>query len=266
MLGGVAGAAIAAGPLIGGWVTTDFSWRYVFAGEAVVVIGILLVRRQMKRGAEGRDSGRSSTSSARRSRRPGSGWSCSGSCKTSEWGWIQPRGALTINGHEITPFGFSVVPFLILGGLGAARLLLDVAGAARAARGSDALLDRALLRIVHLRAGLSTLLMQQLILLGMFFVLPVYLQVVLGLRRVRDGQAAVPDVGRDARSRRCSGPRLAARPFAEARLRRPGSARSSIGAFVLLGTIDVELNEPSSRSRWRCSGSAPGCCSPSSGT
>src|SRR3954462_3197280 len=28
LVGGVAGAAIAAGPLIGGWVTTELSWRY----------------------------------------------------------------------------------------------------------------------------------------------------------------------------------------------------------------------------------------------
>ena len=33
MIGGVAGAAIAAGPLIGGFITTELSWRYVFAGE-----------------------------------------------------------------------------------------------------------------------------------------------------------------------------------------------------------------------------------------
>ena len=30
VIGGVAGAAIAAEPLIGGWVTTELSWRYVF--------------------------------------------------------------------------------------------------------------------------------------------------------------------------------------------------------------------------------------------
>src|SRR4051794_7287403 len=30
VIGGVAGAAVAAGPLIGGWVTTELSWRYVF--------------------------------------------------------------------------------------------------------------------------------------------------------------------------------------------------------------------------------------------
>src|SRR3954454_11497732 len=49
IIGGVAGAAIAAGPLIGGWVTTELSWRYVFAGETVIVAVILLVRRRMPR-------------------------------------------------------------------------------------------------------------------------------------------------------------------------------------------------------------------------
>src|SRR4051794_23110939 len=47
IIGGVAGAAIAAGPLIGGWVTTELSWRYVFAGETMIVAVILLVRRRM---------------------------------------------------------------------------------------------------------------------------------------------------------------------------------------------------------------------------
>src|SRR4051794_12208890 len=42
LVGGVAGAAVAAGPLIGGWVTTELSWRYVFAGEVVIVVCILL--------------------------------------------------------------------------------------------------------------------------------------------------------------------------------------------------------------------------------
>ena len=36
MIGGAAGAAIAAGPLIGGYVTTTWSWRYVFVGEVGV--------------------------------------------------------------------------------------------------------------------------------------------------------------------------------------------------------------------------------------
>src|SRR5215208_4258458 len=47
IVGGVAGAAIAAGPLIGGWVTTTLTWRYVFAGEVVIVCAILLMRRHL---------------------------------------------------------------------------------------------------------------------------------------------------------------------------------------------------------------------------
>ena len=47
LIGGITAVAVAAGPLIGGWVTTNSSWRYVFAGETVVVTGIILVRGQI---------------------------------------------------------------------------------------------------------------------------------------------------------------------------------------------------------------------------
>ena len=98
---------------------------------------------------------------------------------------------MTIGGTEITPFGFSVVPFLILAGVGflAAFALWEER---RERHGPDVLLDRSLLRIPPLRAGLSTLMMQQLILLGTFFVLPVYLQVVLGLDAFETGKRLFP--------------------------------------------------------------------------
>src|SRR5262245_33287681 len=41
VIGGVAGAGIAVGPILGGWATTELSWRVVFAGEVVVVVAIL---------------------------------------------------------------------------------------------------------------------------------------------------------------------------------------------------------------------------------
>src|SRR3954449_6779370 len=43
LLGGVAGAGAAVGPLIGGFVTSALSWRVVFAAETVVVVAILLL-------------------------------------------------------------------------------------------------------------------------------------------------------------------------------------------------------------------------------
>src|SRR6476659_2374430 len=39
--------AVAVGPLIGGFATTYFSWRWVFAGEVVIVLGILLLTRRI---------------------------------------------------------------------------------------------------------------------------------------------------------------------------------------------------------------------------
>ena len=41
IIGGVAGAGIAIGPILGGWATTELSWRVVFVGEVVIVLGIL---------------------------------------------------------------------------------------------------------------------------------------------------------------------------------------------------------------------------------
>jgi MFS family permease len=239
IVGGVAGAAIAAGPLIGGWVTTEFSWRYVFAGETVVVAVILLLRRRLK-------------SSPPAERRPGLdvvgvalsavglGLVVFGIVKSSEWGLIEPRGAMTIGGTEITPFGFSVVPFFILAGLG--FLAAFVLWEERSEReGRDTLLDRALLKIETLRAGLTTLMMQQLILLGTFFVLPVYLQVVLGLDAFETGKRLFP-MSVTMFIAAMTGPKLAA-GLAPKRVAQAGLLALVLASVLLLGTIDIELEE-----------------------
>src|SRR5687768_11408997 len=146
IVGGVAGAAIAAGPLIGGWVTTELSWRYVFAAEVVIVIAILRLRGSLRAAPQ---------ASGRRPRLDGVGVLLSalglgfvvfGILKSSEWGLIEPRGALTLGGQEITPFGFSAVPFLIIGGL-ALLAAFTLWEDRRERRGLDTLLDRRLLRI-----------------------------------------------------------------------------------------------------------------------
>ena len=218
----MAGAAVAAGPLIGGWVTTELSWRYVFAGETVIVIGILLLRGRLVR-APAAEPRRSSTSSASLLSSAGLGLVVFGILKSSEWGLIEPRGAMTIGGTEITPFGFSVVPFLIL--LAAASSPPSRCGrSAASGTGRDVLLDRSLLRIPPLRAGLLTLMMQQLILLGTFFVLPVYLQVVLGLDAFETGKRLFP-MSVTMFVAAMLGPRLAAASLPSGS-RRPGSWRS----------------------------------------
>ena len=106
--------------------------------------------------------------------------------------------------------------------------------------GRDTLLDRALLKIETLRAGLTTLMMQQLILLGTFFVLPVYLQVVLGLDAFETGKRLFP-MSVTMFIAALAGPRLAA-GFAPKRVCQVGLLALVVASIVLLGTIDVELN------------------------
>jgi MFS family permease len=239
VIGGVAGAAVAVGPLIGGWVTTEFSWRYVFAGEVVIVAVILLLRRRLGEAPAVEHPPRLDVIGVVLSA-AGLGLAVFGILKSSEWGLVEPRGALTIGGTEITPFGFSAVPFFILAGCGclAAFALWEQR---RDRQGRDALLDRSLLRIAPLRAGLTTLMMQQLILLGTFFVLPVYLQVVLGLDAFDTGKRLFPmSVAMFVAA--MAGPKLAA-GLAPKRVAQAGLVALVIASVLLLGTIDVQLDE-----------------------
>jgi MFS family permease len=239
LLGGIAAIAVAAGPLIGGWVTTEFSWRYVFAAETVVVIGILLLRGQIARapGTERRpqlDIVGVALSSA------GLGLSVFAILRSSVWGFVQPRTPPTIGDTEVTPLGFSPVPFLVLAGL--ALLWAFVEWEQRRARlGRDVLLDTALLGISQLRAGLSTLVGQQLVLMGTFFVIPVYLQVVLGLDAFETGKRLLP-LSVAMLVFALLGPRIAARrsPRVVAQI---GLVAVSIGALVMLATLDVTIND-----------------------
>jgi MFS family permease len=239
IVGGVAGAAIAAGPLIGGWVTTELSWRYVFAGETVIVTVILLLRRRLVSAPALASPPKLDVVGVVLSA-VGLGLVVFGILKSSEWGLIEPRGALTIGGEEITPFGFSAVPFFILAGLGFLGAFV-IWEETRERTGRDVLLDRSLLKIPQLRAGLSTLMMQQLILLGTFFVMPVYLQVVLGLDAFETGKRLFP-MSVTMFLAAMAGPRLAA-GLAPKRVAQAGLLALVAASVLLLGTIDVELRE-----------------------
>ncbi len=190
LLGGIAGAGVAAGPLIGGFVTSAWTWRAVFAGETVVVVTILAfgIRHIVdgpsveRRKLDVVGAGLSAL---------GLGLAVFGILKSSQWGLITPTGALTINGTEITPLGLSMVPYLV--GAGVAVLGLFRRWEQRMVReGRTPLLSPDLLRVPQLRGGLIMFISSYLLMAGTFFVLPLYLQLVLDKDALQTGVKLLP--------------------------------------------------------------------------
>jgi EmrB/QacA subfamily drug resistance transporter len=183
ILGGVSGASAALGPLIGGWVTTNFTWRLVFAGETVVVLALMLFLRLIPKTA-GHQSKLDLTGAFLSA--AGLGLAVFGILRSSQWGWIAPSASA-----PFTPLGLSPVFWLIIAGLVLLGLFARHERAMLAA-GKEPLLDVRLLEIPPMRAGLVTYLCQQFIIMGTFFVLPLYLQTVLGYDALQTGIILLP--------------------------------------------------------------------------
>ena len=180
---GAAGAiAIAVGPLIGGLATTYASWRWVFAGEVLVGVGIFLFSRGI--------------ADAPVDHRPrldvlgsvlwaaGMGLIVLAVLKSGEWGWFLP------SENAPTIFGMSPVIWMIVSGLVLLRLFashirrLDEEG--REPLFSPSLIDRGL------NGGLLMFLFQYIVMMGVFFVLPLFLSVALGLSAIETGIRITP--------------------------------------------------------------------------
>ncbi|WP_217206148.1 MFS transporter [Streptomyces sp. AC550_RSS872] len=184
VIGGLAGAGIAVGPLLGGWVTTYLTWRLVFAGEVVVVVAVLLCRRVIPTSAPAGPRPRLDGVGAALSA-AGLGLGVLGVLQSSTWGWVQPRNP------PFTVFGFA--PTLLVIGAGVALLAVFRHWERRREhQGADPLVHLSLLGRPVLRSGLMTLLSQNLILLGLFFAIPLYLQVVQGFNAFETGLRLLP--------------------------------------------------------------------------
>lgn len=190
LLGGIAGAGVAAGPLIGGFVTSALTWRVVFAAETVVVAAILLFGVQRIEDPSAPSGKKLDVPGAMLSAL-GLGLVVFGILKSSQWGLVTPTSPPSIGGTEITPLGLSPVPFLIAAGFALLVAFRQWEGRCRD-RGLEPLLDPDLLKVSQLRAGLSMYVSSYLIMAGTFFVLPLYLQLVLGKDALQTGVDILP--------------------------------------------------------------------------
>ena len=189
VLGAVTGGAAAAGPLIGGLVTTYSSWRYVFVAEAVVMTVVLIVSGRIK-DVPGDRKLRIDLLSVVLSAL-GLGLLVYGILQSKTWGWFQPLDPPVINGQPFAPLGISPVAYLIL--LSLVVLWLFVKRQQQLERsGRVPLLKVSLLRITALRSGLTMFMAQYFAIAALFFVVPVYLQTILGYDALQTGLKILP--------------------------------------------------------------------------
>lgn len=182
LLAAAGAMAVAAGPLIGGAVTTFASWRYVFGGEVVIVLAILLVLRGVDDVPPARvrfDPAGSALSVM------GLGMVVYGVLRSGEWGWVRPRAGTT------TVLGLSPVVWLLIGGFLVLYVFLRWT-LHLASKGGDPLIRPELLRNERLAGGLSAFFAQFLVQAGVFFTIPLFLSVVLELNALETGIRVFP--------------------------------------------------------------------------
>ncbi|MEV6396920.1 MFS transporter [Streptomyces sp. NPDC051907] len=221
--------AIAVGPLVGGAATTFFSWRWVFAGEVLVVLGILVLARRVADAPPGRRP-RIDVVGAVMSA-VGIGLFVFAVLRTSEWGWFLPKTG--------GPSWFSLSPVVWLMLAGLLLIWLFFRWEERlVARGEEPLVDPALLRNRQLTGGLTMFLFQYLVMMGVFFVVPLYLSVALGLSAVKTGALILP-LSVTLLAAAIGIPKL--RPNASPRrVVRLGVLAMLAGALVLLAALDAD--------------------------
>jgi len=175
--------AVAVGPLIGGFCTTYFSWRWVFAGEVVLVLLILLLARRVADAPVEKRSQLDVVGAVLSAL--GLGLLVFGVLRSSEWGWIQPKAS----GPSWA--GLSPTIWLVLGGLFVIWVFFRWQ-ARRESHGQEPLVRAAMLRNRQLTSGLTMFFFQFLVQAGFFFVVPLFLSVALGLSALETGVRLLP--------------------------------------------------------------------------
>jgi MFS family permease len=234
VVSGAGGLGAAAGPLIGGVVTTTISWRASFGLQVLVIGWIVLLARKISDPARPGPAPRFDLVGAVLSA-AGLVFIVLGLLQSRTYGFGKSRQNLTINGTVVISKG-SLSPVWILVAIGALFLLwFFVHIRAREHKHRDVLLPLRLFRNKMSNLGLGTQLSQWLILQGSFFAVSVYLQEVDGYNAIKTGLLLTPaTIGILATS---AGADRFARRRAQRSLIVGGFAITAVGVILLLTLV-----------------------------
>ena len=176
--GSTIGAAAAFGPLLGGWLTTDYSWRWAFGinvPAGILILAGLFLFVHESRGSE--DSGHADGVGALLSA-VGIGSIVFGLIEGRNYGWLAATESFSVFGFTWN-LGISIVPVMFV--IGAATLFVFVRIELQRNRaGKPVLLDMKLLGITSFRNANIAAAIVSLGEFGLLFALPLWLQNVLG--------------------------------------------------------------------------------------
>jgi MFS family permease len=175
--------AVAAGPLIGGLFTTYASWRWVFVGEVLIVIAILFVGRRMEDNPPDTHPRLDLVGTALSAL--GLGLIVFAILKAGSWGFVHPKSGAP------QWLGLSPSLWMLLGG-GIVLWLFFRWENHQIERGAEPLVDPSILLNKTLRGGLTSFFFQYLVQAGLFFAVPLFLSVSLGLSAIATGVRLLP--------------------------------------------------------------------------
>ncbi len=188
--GGIVAGAAALGPVIGGWFTTNYSWRWAFRVNVFVAAVLVVASVFIK---EYRDKEENPTIDFVGIILSALGMLSMvfGFIQASVYGWWRPAAPLTIFNHAVSLGGISATPLFIV--LGAIILGIFFVWESHVEKtGKTPLVSTRLFRNKTFITGTgvsSILAMGQ---AGLSFSIPVYLQSVLKLNPIQTGVAMIP--------------------------------------------------------------------------
>ncbi len=183
LVASAAAIAVAVGPIVGGLFTTYLSWRYVFAGEVLGVFAILGLTRRMADGTRERGVRLDLVGTALSAL--GLGLIVFGILRSGAWGFVKAKPGAP------EWLGLSPTIWLMLGGGVVLWLFIEWENRLLA-RGSEPLIDPTILRNPVLRGGLNSFFFQFFVQGGLFFAVPLFLSVALGLSAIETGVRLLP--------------------------------------------------------------------------
>ena len=191
IVSGAAGLGAAAGPLIGGVVTSAISWRASFLLQVAVVAAIVVLARQLVDPPRTERAPRFDLAGVVLSAL-GLVFVVLGILQSRDYGWFVSRKDFKIGSTVVIPKG-SISPVWVFVALGAAFLVAFFIHIGRRQRaGRDPLISPSVFRNRVSNLGLTTQTVQWLAMQGSFFVISVYLQQVWGYSAIDTGLALIP--------------------------------------------------------------------------